>query len=415
MCCNTRKIKGEVMASIGFRCPEEIAAQIQSRQEITGKSKSEVIIELITGLPSVGINDRKDLPTDEVVYFVWTAKKLLYIGQTNNLKQKLYNHHRLVEFLNDESRVSWFNAAQCDRLEVESELIELFNPSLNGEPCLNERLATFRIPHGKLVAFQEICSSNGMNLSSVLNKIVDGVISAGGFSWEPKPSPDKFITQENLVAAITPLVARIEALEKGSGIVQIVDPPSGTGKYKPPFDSPFEKKDEPDIYTSEDGEPIPDPTPPVNESPKSCFDLVGTVSEVVEVPAQNEQILESPGESPDISESTPLEVPDTISEPTEFSQKTIDEVLNARPPVPDEIIYDHEGVDVTDPEMKRFFAGQLTHWTTVADALGFPRQHFESASASEKFQKEVETVICLDENLYLWIGEKINPVEETDD
>jgi hypothetical protein len=86
--------------------------------------------------------------------------------------------------------------------------------------------------------------------------------------------------------------------------------------------------------------------------------------------------------------------------------------LNARPPVPEGIIYDHDGVDVTDPEMKRFFAGQLTHWTTVADALDFPRDHFESALASEKFQKEIETVICLDENLYRWIGKMINPVED---
>ena len=77
------------------------------------------------------------------------------------------------------------------------------------------------------------------------------------------------------------------------------------------------------------------------------------------------------------------------------------------PPVPDEIIYDHKGIDVTDPEMKRFFAGQLTHWTTVADALEIPRNDFEEYLALEKFQKEVETVICIDENLYRWIGEKV--------
>ena len=312
------------MASIGFRCPEEIAAQIQSRQELTGKSKSEVIIELITGLPSVGINDRKDLPTDEVVYFVWTAEKLLYIGQTNNLKQRLYNHHRLVEFLNDESRVSWFNAAQCDRLEVESELIELFNPSLNGEPCLNERLATFLIPHGKLVAFQEICSSNGMNLSSVLNKFVDGVVSAGGFSWESKPSPDKFITQENLVTEIAPLVARIEALEKWINSA----PEISIGKFRE-----VAMVAEPVIVPISE-QITPEPTPPVDESKKTCFDLVGTVSEIAEVPSQKEQIPEIPEQKPDISESTISEAPDTIPEPTEFSGKSLDEILNARPPSP---------------------------------------------------------------------------------
>ena len=255
----------------------------------------------------------------------------------------------------------------------------------------DDRTATFRIPHGKLVAFQEICSKNEMSFSQSLIKFVDGVISAGGFSWEPKPSPDKFITHED----IAPLVARIEALEKGSS-------------------SSFDfLKDEPDIYTAKDGEPIPDPTPSVDESPKSCFDLVGTVSEVAEVPAQNEQILESPGEKPDISDPTISEVPGTITE--DFSQKTIDEVLNSRGDAPPEPWFDKDSCDIYVENQARFWDGQLTHWTDTADALEISRNDFEEYSVLEKFKKEVETVQCLNGNLYRWIGEIINPVEETDD
>jgi hypothetical protein len=265
-------------------------------------------------------------------------------------------------------------------------------------------LATFKVLTSKWEKFKAISKSKGKTASFILNEFIDQTIAAEE-NLPTKPSPDKFITQENLVTEIAPLVARIDALEKWINSA----PEISIGKFRE-----VAIATEP-VTDPNPGQNTPDPTPPVNESPKSCFDLVGTVSEVVEVPAPKEQIPEIPEQKPDISDTTISEVPDTIPEPTEFSQKTIDEVLNARPPVPDEIIYDHEGVDVTDPEMKRFFAGQLTHWTTVAESLGFPRQHFESASASEKFQKEVETVICLDENLYLWIGETKTPVEETDD
>ena len=283
-------------------------------------------------------------------------------------------------------------------------------------------LATFKVLTSKWEKFKAISKSKGKTASFILNEFIDQTIAAEE-NLPPKPSPDTVNIQNEIRKAIAPLVARIDALEKadwGTAEQNAYERMQESSADNVPCEKVLEwltdlEKDEPDIYTSEDGEPIPDPTPPVNESPKSCFDLVGTVSEVAEVPAQNEQIPEIPEQKPDISESTISEAPDTIPEPTEFSQKTIDEVLNARPPVPDEIIYDHEGVDVTDPEMKRFFAGQLTHWTTVAESLGFPRQHFESASASEKFQKEVETVICLDENLYLWIGETKTPVEEADD
>ena len=395
------------MASIGFRCPEEIAAQIQYRQELTGKSKSEVIIELITGLPSVGINDRKDLPTDEVVYFVWTAEKLLYIGQTNNLKQRLYNHHRLVEFLNDESRVSWFNAAQCDRLEIESELIELFNPSLNGEPCLNERLATFRIPHGKLVAFQEICSSNGMNLSSVLNKIVDGVISAGGFSWESKPSPDTVNIQNEIRKAIAPLVARIDALEKWINSA----PEISIGKFREVAIAA-----EP-VTDPNPGQNTPDPTPPVNESPKSIFEITGIVSEVAEVPSQKEQIPEIPEQKPDISESTISEAPDTIPKPTEFSGKSLDEILDSRGDAPEKPWFDKDGFDIVNEEHARYWDGQWVAWYTASACLDLSDpSDFQEVLDSGNLDGIVERIVLTDgDEIFRKIGETKTPVEETDD
>jgi hypothetical protein len=248
----------------------------------------------------------------------------------------------------------------------------------------DDRTATFRIPHGKLVAFQEICSSNGMNLSSVLNKIVDGVISAGGFSWESKPSPDTVNIQNEIRKAITPLIARIEALEKGE-----VNCEMNYGGYDTETNAQLKETDlNADIPMKHETSSCkfkfsensdPDPNPPVDESP-----------------AQNEQIPEILGQKPDISEST-----------EDFSQKTIEEVLNSRGDAPPEPWINNRSFVVTCEEEARFFCGQLTDPMVVAIALEFSYEDFEEYSVLEKFKKEVETVQCLNGNLYRWIGEKV--------
>lgn len=122
--------------SIGFRCPDEVSAEIERKMQLTGLDKTTIILEMIKGLPSINVEDRKTLPQLEAIYLVWTDKELLYIGQTANIKSRFLSHHRLIEFLNCNAKVAWFNAEDCDRLEIEGSLIEIFAPKLNGELIL---------------------------------------------------------------------------------------------------------------------------------------------------------------------------------------------------------------------------------------------------------------------------------------
>jgi hypothetical protein len=116
---------------IGFRCPDVVAKEIDNHVADTGKSKTEVILAMVQGLPSLSVNDRRTFPDVESIYLVWADNSLLYIGQTKNLRKRFEHHHRLVEFLNCEAKVAWFDASGCNRLDVEGQLIELFLPTLN--------------------------------------------------------------------------------------------------------------------------------------------------------------------------------------------------------------------------------------------------------------------------------------------
>lgn len=117
--------------NIGFRCPESLALEIKQKELQTGRSKTDIILEMVKGLPSVAIGERKTLPKEEAVYLVWTLDKLLYIGETRDLNKRFKDHHRLVEFLNCDAKIAWFDSTGCDRLEVEEDLIAMLTPELN--------------------------------------------------------------------------------------------------------------------------------------------------------------------------------------------------------------------------------------------------------------------------------------------
>jgi DNA-binding Xre family transcriptional regulator len=115
---------------------------------------------MITGMPSMPVADRKIFPEEGVVYIVWGEKKLLYIGQTKNLRKRFLHHHRLIEFLNSDTNVSWFSEEECNRLEVESALIDLLDPELNNSEIpkkeIDERPTSIRWKLPELMARYQI-------------------------------------------------------------------------------------------------------------------------------------------------------------------------------------------------------------------------------------------------------------------
>jgi predicted DNA-binding protein len=120
--------------TIAFRAPDELAQEIEDRAASTGQDKTAVIIEMVKGLPSIEVEKRYSLPEVEAIYLVWQLDKLLYIGQTDNLRQRFTDHPRLVEFLNVKAKIAWFSPEGCDRLEVESGLTGFLSIATTNKP-----------------------------------------------------------------------------------------------------------------------------------------------------------------------------------------------------------------------------------------------------------------------------------------
>lgn len=78
----------------------------------------------------------------------------------------------------------------------------------------DERIATFRITHGKLTDFQKVCEEKGISLSQALIGFIDSVIDGGNI---PSPAsqvvaiPDNVPTKDDLESAITTLKAELMA------------------------------------------------------------------------------------------------------------------------------------------------------------------------------------------------------------
>lgn len=111
---------------IGFRCPDSLVAEIEQQQQLTGKDKTAIVIEMIRGLPSVDVESRKSFPPVEATYIIWAQSKILYVGHTDNLHDCFRDHPRLVEFLNDNARIAWFDTGGTEKLQIDDKVVELF-------------------------------------------------------------------------------------------------------------------------------------------------------------------------------------------------------------------------------------------------------------------------------------------------
>lgn len=82
------------------------------------------------------IDDVKNIPESPGVYIIYQANRLLYIGQSVNLKKRLSNHHRKKHI---EDRRTLIKIIICDNhKELETLLIRELNPRLNNK-CVDEQ------------------------------------------------------------------------------------------------------------------------------------------------------------------------------------------------------------------------------------------------------------------------------------
>jgi hypothetical protein len=99
---------------LAVRCPIDVLDQIKSEKNLTGRSKTDVVIDrLRNSIPSLAVTDRHKLPAIAAIYQVFTSNNnLLYIGITDNLKQDWESHPLYGQFLESDvnSRITWYNS-----------------------------------------------------------------------------------------------------------------------------------------------------------------------------------------------------------------------------------------------------------------------------------------------------------------
>jgi peptidoglycan hydrolase CwlO-like protein len=76
----------------------------------------------------------------------------------------------------------------------------------------DERVATFRITHGKLTAFQDVCAAKGTSVSQALIGFIDTVIGGGDIPEKGShvSLPENLATQDDISKAIAQLETKFQ-------------------------------------------------------------------------------------------------------------------------------------------------------------------------------------------------------------
>jgi hypothetical protein len=220
---------------LAVRCPQDLIDLIERERDLTGRSKTDVVIErLKQSIPSLPVVDRGNLPPIPAVYLVFTSdNRLLYIGQTRNLNQRWMTHRRYSQFVETDvnSRVAWF-AFDPDSIEslpsVESELITALDSEYNGTPVKGNRAVTCYLPRDLEESLTRYCTENGITRKDKTGEnrpaLGTGIVEALKifFSNDTLPSPipstvplpDNVVTVDRLETAIDSLRSEFQpALE----------------------------------------------------------------------------------------------------------------------------------------------------------------------------------------------------------
>ncbi len=151
---------------LAVRCPIDVLDQIESEKNLTGRSKTDVVIDrLRSSIPSLAVTDRHKLPAIAAIYQVFTSdNNLLYIGITDNLKQDWESHPLYGQFLESDvnSRITWYNS---DLPVIDPNLVKKYN-------SVSDTVNTDRDSHS-----ENMVSSDQLEYAIANSEIIKGIQS----------------------------------------------------------------------------------------------------------------------------------------------------------------------------------------------------------------------------------------------
>ncbi len=141
-----------------------------------------------SALPSLPLNERRDLPDTAAIYFVLTGTAVLYIGQSVSLWQRWLAHHRLSQ-LNEYGccRIAWMQVDDVSLLDgIERACIAHFNPLLNDQDTAGgravkegEEWVNVRISADMKARIETWGADIGRSMSYILRRLAEEALEAG--------------------------------------------------------------------------------------------------------------------------------------------------------------------------------------------------------------------------------------------
>jgi len=132
-------------------------------------------------LPSLPLEERKALPDTAAVYFVLAGDTMLYIGQSVNVRQRWYAHHRFAQ-LNAYGgcRIAWLHVDDARLLDdLEQACRAHFRPILNNSAVLgSDCTIVVRIPRAIYARISDLAAADQRSVSWMTRRLIETALDA---------------------------------------------------------------------------------------------------------------------------------------------------------------------------------------------------------------------------------------------
>lgn len=139
----------------------------------------------IASLPSLALNDKKNLPSVSAIYLVLEGETIIYIGLAKNLYSRWRNYHQKMKHLRTRKtslKIAWLECSDSDLMPaIEKALIAYFHPELNGKKTAEEiDYIQVVISKEDKADFNAWCEANYTTMSEMVRRAIAPYVVKGG-------------------------------------------------------------------------------------------------------------------------------------------------------------------------------------------------------------------------------------------
>lgn len=130
----------------------------------------------LSALPSVTLDQRRDLPACQGIYFVMDGARVLYVGKAGNIGSRWRNHHRLYALRQLPGiSIAWLQFDGDEQLltQIEDACIVYFDPPMNWSAVQGRQVVrTVSFPAGLYQRLEEAAQREERPVSELVLEAV---------------------------------------------------------------------------------------------------------------------------------------------------------------------------------------------------------------------------------------------------